>query len=450
MNTDFQKENPNVKFKVYTQRQLGSIKQLKRLPADLQFSMEVVSKVLPFRVNKYVIDNLIDWSNIPDDPIFQLTFPQQGMLEQSAFDRMADLVRRAAPDDEINALARELRQDLNPHPAGQLDLNVARMDDQEVKGMQHKYRETVLFFSSQGQLCHSFCTFCFRWAQFVGDKELKIASNESDTLFAYLRENHDVSDLLITGGDPMVMRTSIVRKYLKPLLSPEFEHIQNIRIGTKALSFWPYRFFGNQDAEQLLQLFERMVAGGKHIAIMAHVNHWREMQTPAFRTAVKRLRSAGVEIRCQAPLIAKINDDPAVWSRMWREQVGLGMIPYYMFVERNTGAHHYFEVPLHKAWEIYRNAIRSVSGLARTVRGPSMSCAPGKVEIQGVATIKGEKVFALRFIQGRIPEWVQRPFFAKYDEDACWMNQLKPAFDEEKFFFEDEYSELIVTLSEPE
>ena len=450
MNTKIEKTNANVKFKVYTQRQLGSIKQLKELPMELQFSMKVVSRVLPFRVNKYVIDNLIDWGNIPNDPIFQLTFPQRGMLKESAFERMADLVRSDAPADDIDALARELREDLNPHPAGQMDLNVARLDDQEVKGMQHKYRETVLFFPSQGQLCHSFCTFCFRWAQFVGDKELKIASNESDSLFAYLRDNRDVSDLLITGGDPMVMKTSIVRKYLEPLLAPEFEHIQNIRIGTKALSFWPYRFIGNQDADKLLQLLERMIAGGKHIALMAHINHWREMQTPVFRAAVKRLRSAGVEIRCQAPLIAQINDDPEVWARMWREQVGLGMIPYYMFVERNTGAHHYFEVPLHRAWDIYRQAIKSVSGLARTVRGPSMSCAPGKVEIQGVTTIRGEKVFALRFIQGRIPEWVQRPFFAEYDEDACWMNQLKPAFGEDKFFFEDEYRDLIDYMSDPE
>src|SRR5690606_34839537 len=102
--------------------------------------------------------------------------------------------------------------------------------------------------------------------------------------------------------------------------------------------------------------------------------------------------------------------------------------PYYMFVERDTGARRYFEVPLAEAWRIYRGAMKRVSGLARTARGPSMSCHPGKVEIQGVTEVAGEKVFVLRFIQGRNPDWVQRPFFAKYDARATWLDHLEPAF----------------------
>ncbi len=65
-----------------------------------------------------------------------------------------------------------------------------------------------------------------------------------------------------------------------------------------------------------------------------------------------------------------------------------------------------------------------------------MSAFPGKVEIQGVAEIRGESVFALRFIQARNPEWVQRLFFAKFDPAATWLDQLQPAFGEERFFFE--------------
>ncbi len=131
-----------------------------------------------------------------------------------------------------------------------------------------------------------------------------------------------------------------------------------------------------------------------------------------------------------------INDDAAVWARLWKTQVNLGIVPYYMFVERDTGAHHYFEVPLFRAWKIYREAQQQVSGIARTARGPSMSANPGKVEIQGIAEVYGEKVFVLRFIQGRNPDWVQQPFFARFDERANWLDQLKPAFGEKKFFFE--------------
>jgi L-lysine 2,3-aminomutase len=156
---------------------------------------------------------------------------------------------------------------------------------------------------------------------------------------------------------------------------------------------------------------------------------------------VARVRAAGAEIRSQSPLLARINDDPEVWSRLWRAQVRLGIIPYYMFVERDTGAHRYFKVPLVRAWEIYRKAIRQVSGLGRTARGPSMSAGPGKIEIQGVSRVDGEKVIVLRFLQGRNPDWVNRPFFARYDKDATWLDQLRPAFGESRFFFQDEFEE---------
>lgn len=66
-----------------------------------------------------------------------------------------------------------------------------------------------------------------------------------------------------------------------------------------------------------------------------------------------------------------------------------------------------------------------------------MSAVPGKVEVQGVADVQGEKVFVLRFIQARNPDWVQRPFFAKFDPQATWLDQLRPAFGAEKFFFEE-------------
>jgi hypothetical protein len=116
------------------------------------------------------------------------------------------------------------------------------------------------------------------------------------------------------------------------------------------------------------------------------------------------------------------------------------MVPYYMFVERDTGARRYFEVPLARAWQVYRDAMQRVSGLARTARGPSMSAAPGKVEVQGVTEVGGERVFVLRFIQGRNPNWVQRPFFARFDPEATWLDQLRPAFGEERFFFEQEFA----------
>lgn len=429
-------------FQVYTERQLDKIPHIQRLSAEQRFNMRVVAQVLPFRVNRYVIEELINWDNVPDDAIFQLTFPQPGMLSAAQFQRMASVMRNSADKKLISQTAREIRHELNPHPAEQREMNVPLLDGERLTGVQHKYRETALFFPSQGQTCHAYCTFCFRWAQFIGDKDLRFAMNEAEKLHAYLEKHQEISDLLVTGGDPMVMKTKHLQAYLEPLLHPRFKHIQSIRIGTKSLSFWPQRFVTDADSQALLGLLEQLTSAGKQVALMAHINHWQEMETPIVREAIRLIRDTGAIIRSQAPLLAHINDNAEVWAKMWGTQVNLGIYPYYVFVERDTGAKNYFELPLVRAWEIYRDAMQQVSGLARTARGPSMSAAPGKIEVQGVADIGGEKVFVLRFIQGRNPDWVQRPFFAKFDEKATWLDQLKPAFGEEKFFFADEFAHM--------
>jgi KamA family protein len=430
------------RFQVYTDRQFDKIEGIKTLPEETRFEMKVVASVLPFRVNEYVINELIRWDRVPDDPVYQLVFPQRGMLREAHFEEMAELHRQGADRKTIQGAARKIREALNPHPAGQMEMNMPTVDGEILDGVQHKYRETVLFFPAQGQTCHSYCTFCFRWAQFVGDRDLKMASTEAEKLHAYLREHREVSDLLVTGGDPMVMKTKHLVQYLEPLLEPEFDHIRTIRIGTKALTFWPYRFVSDNDADELIDLLARLADGGKHLAIMAHYNHWQEITTDIAETAIARLRSAGAEIRAQGPLIKHVNDDPRAWAKLWQREVELGIIPYYMFVERDTGAKNYFELPLAEALEIYREAIKQISGLARTARGPSMSAGPGKVEIQGTAQIHGEKVFVLRFLQGRNPDWVQRPFFARFSETATWLHELEPAFGEKKFFFEEEYERM--------
>jgi KamA family protein len=430
------------KFRAYTERQLDQIEPLRRLSEADLFAMQVVASILPFRVNQYVIDELVDWDDIPNDPMFQLTFPQRGMVSEAVFDSMAELLRRDPEAHEIRARANTLRKDLNPHPAGQKTLNVPHLAGEALPGMQHKYDETVLFFPSQGQVCHAYCTFCFRWAQFVGEKSLRFAAAEADVLVRYLAAHREVSDILITGGDPMVMKTANLRSYLEALLAPELEHVETIRIGTKALSYWPYRFVTDPDADDLLRLLGHLVTRGKNVAIMVHINHWRELEPAVVAEAVRRIRATGAVLRSQAPLLAHINDDADVWARLWQTQVKLGIYPYYMFVERDTGAKRYFEVPLGKAWEIYRGALKQVSGLARTARGPSMSTGPGKVEVQGITELAGQKVFALRFIQGRNPDWVQRPFFAEFDPSATWLDDLRPAFGEPSFFFADEYRDM--------
>lgn len=439
--------NKEMKYKAYQVHNFRTIPQIEALSEEEKMNIEVVGNVLPFKVNNYVIDELIDWSNYLNDPIFRLTFPQKEMLSEEDFNTMKEALDQKVDRDTLKKTADTIRLKLNPHPAGQLEMNVPEYQGERLPGIQHKYQQTVLFFPSSGQTCHSYCTFCFRWAQFVGMDGLKFAMRETEQLVGYLEEHQEATDILFTGGDPMIMSFKVFSQYIEPFLNKDNKtNIQTIRLGTKALGFWPYKFLTDRDAQDFLGLFKRIVDSGINLSIMAHFNHINELKTPAVKEAVRLIRETGAQIRTQSPLIRHINDDADMWAKMWRKQVNMGMIPYYMFVERDTGARHYFELPLAETWKIFQKAYQQVSGVCRTVRGPSMSCTPGKVQIVGTQEIpingKMEKVFVLQMIQGRNPDWVNRPFFAKYDENARWMDDLKPAFGDE-FFFDEELAEMI-------
>jgi len=426
-------------YKVFSLHNFDQIPQLnKHLSAEQIRAIEVVGTVLPFKVNNYVIDELINWEDIPNDPMFILTFPQKDMLEEKHYNLVDNALKNNILQSELKTIIKSIRAELNPNPAGQLDHNVPVMDGQRLEGVQHKYDQTLLFFPSHGQTCHAYCTFCFRWPQFIGDKNLKFAQNETTQVIEYIKRHPQITDILFTGGDPMTMSASRLKAYIEPFLSPELDHIQTIRIGTKSLSYWPYRFINDKDTEELMDLFKQITKAGKHLSFMAHLNHPDELKTEAVQVAIKNIKELGAEIRTQSPIMRHINDKACVWRDMWKLQVNLGLIPYYMFIARDTGAQHYFSVPLVKAWQIFNDAYRQVSGIARTVRGPSMSAHPGKIEIVGPATIHGEEVLTLNFIQGRNSDWVRRPFFAEMDTEAIWLDDLKPAFGKKRFFFETE------------
>ena len=404
---------------------IDRIPHLRSWSADRRRILHLLAQVFPFRVTAYQLE-LIDWSRIPDDPIFRLVFPQPEMLDPITLAKLDALEGEA-----LKAEVRRIHHTLNPHPAGQLDLNAALLDGAQLPGIQHKYRETVLFFPRRGQTCPAYCTYCFRWPQFVGEEQ--IAASDAVPLLRYLREHPNVTDLLITGGDPMIMRASVLSRYLQPILDDRPGGLTNIRIGTKLPASRPYRFVTDDDADELLRLLEAVVKGGFHLAVMVHYTHPRELSTTIAEEAIRRIRETGAVLRSQSPIARHINDDPKVWAEMWRRQVQLGVVPYYMFVIRDTGARAYFELPLVETHRIFLEAYRQVSGLGRTVRGPVMSTSPGKVLIQGTPAVGQQRVFSLAFLQARDPSWVGRTFFARYDPNATWFDDLDPL--DGPFFF---------------
>ena len=250
------------KYRAITLNNFRKLPQLSNLSEKEKNAIDVVGRVLPFKTNNYVVNELIDWKNVPNDPIFTLTFPQAEMLKEAHFAKIAALLEKNASAKEIQEKANEIRLTLNPHPAGQLEHNVPEINEVSLEGMQHKYKEPVLFFPSNGQTCHAYCTFCFRWPQFVGMDDLKFAAKQTQELTTYVEQHSEVTDILVTGGDPLVMKTSRLQGYIDPILESTQNNVSTIRIGTKALGYWPYRFTTDDDAEDLLGLLKKLQTQG--------------------------------------------------------------------------------------------------------------------------------------------------------------------------------------------
>lgn len=416
------------RFQAYGPHRLGEIADKYGLSHRMRETVRLFSLVLPFRVNEYVLSQLIDWGNLDEDPMFHLLFPQAGMLTEVDERRLA----AASPaggagggggnGPELTALVREIRDRLNPQPEAQLELNVPTDQAGPIPGAQHKYRETLLYFPASGQTCHVYCTYCFRWAQFVGEPDLRFAASDPSRVIGYLHEHPEISDVLVTGGDPMVMSASRLRAHLEPFLA--VESVRTLRIGTKSVATWPHRYVSDRDADDTLRLFEQITASGRTLAIMAHYSHPVELAPTVARRALARIRDTGAVVYCQAPLIGHVNDDARTWADLWRAELAEGAVPYYMFIARDTGPRDYFKVPLAQATTIFRDAYQHLPGLARTVRGPVMSATGGKVIIDGVSE-GADAHFHLRLLQARNPALVGRPFLARHSDTAAWIDELE-------------------------
>jgi L-lysine 2,3-aminomutase len=408
--------------RTHGRRALSELAARVGLDAELTREAEIVSLVLPFRVSEHVVSELIDWSRPETDPIYRLTFPRRGMLAPEAYASLEAAVDRGASMAELEAIASGVRASLNPDPSGQHELNVPHVDGRPVPGVQHKYADTVLYFPAEGQTCHAFCAYCFRWPQFVPGQD-RFATRDAPGIAEYVRSHPEVTDVLVTGGDPLVMRAAVLRRHLEPFLAPDLEHL-TIRIGTKALAYHPERFLSERDSDELMALFSELAAT-RALSVMAHYSHPRELEPEPARRALARVLATGASVRCQAPMIRGVNDDPGAWVELWRREVRAGAIPYYVFVERDTGARAFFEVPLAQALAVYTEAVAATSGLAHTARGPVMSARPGKVLVDGVVEAGDELAFALKLVRSRDPGPAHRIEFARFDPSATWLDQLE-------------------------
>ena len=191
------------------------------------------------------------------------------------------------------------------------------------------------------------------------------------------RKTPEINNVLLTGGDPLILGTPKLRWVLENLRN--IDHVQIIRIGSKIPVFNPMRIY---EDEELLALLKEHSTVNKRIYVMAHINHPREMTSQALR-AIEALHEAGVIVVNQTPVLKGINDDPTVLGELLDKLSWAGVTPYYFFVNRPVAGNSSFVLPLEQVYRIVEEAKAKTSGLGKRVK-LVMSHTSGKIEILAI------------------------------------------------------------------
>lgn len=418
---------------------------------------ELFIKVYRFMATKHVL-NTINWSNFEKDSVFQLVFPQPGMMR-------ADVTKaymRAKNESEKQQIITDYIKETNPHD-GKQKLNkptfiAADGTLEVVEGSQHKYPQCHLIFDVQTQNCFAFCNYCFRHAQVRGDEDMFIQTNVHQ-IHEYLKLHKEVTDVLITGGDAGYLKAERFEEYITDIIEdPELNHIKTIRLGTRILTYNPEMII-TRDYDKMLKLFKRLYDNGIQLAFMSHFSTPRELMNPGTIAAIRRLKAHGVNVKSQSPimnhisLFQKENGEVDIdrSAQNWIDlgnlfaMVGVGF--HSIYCARPTGEHHYFTQPLTQINKVFSKIYRSLASINRPSRYITMTSSAGKISILGTLEINGQKLFALKFNQGRNMEWLDRVYLAHYDEKENTIANLKP-YGSDKHFFEDELIEIENQLNE--
>lgn len=418
---------------------------------------EFFIEVYRFLATKHTL-NSIDWNNYENDSMYNLIFPQPGMIA-------ADEVKKYINADTVELRQRvveEYQKKTNPHD-GKQKLNKPWFINDEghleiLQGCQHKYPPVKLIFDKTTQNCFAFCTYCFRHAQVRGDEDMFVQVDVSQ-VHKYLRKHKEISDILITGGDGGFITYERLEEYVQPLMEdPELMHIKTIRFGSRAITFHPGLLLTNK-FKSILELWKKVIDSGIQVVWVAHLSTPRDILNPGTIAAIRRLKSYGITIKSQSPIMNHIslftdergNIDIDKSAQNWIDlgnilaMVGVGF--HSMYCARPTGEHQYFTAPLADISKIFNKIYKELASINRPSRYITMTSSSGKISLLGTAEINGEKVFALKFNEGRNMDWMDRVYFAKYDKVENTIEKLKP-FGTDKHFYEDELIEIETRLEE--
>ncbi|MFQ5472950.1 MAG: KamA family radical SAM protein [Dehalococcoidia bacterium] len=351
-------------------RYLNQLEAVPELERKERRRLRRVSERYAFRSNDYY-QSLIDWED-PADPIRRIVMPDP-----------SELVSWGVLDasDEASFTV--------------------------VPGLEHKYADTALLLVNH--FCGGYCRFCFRKRLFMDGND-EVVRDLTEGL-AYIRRRPGISNIVLSGGDPLILPTRKLERILTAL--GKIPNVRIIRIGTKMPAFNPYRVL---DDPALLDSIRRHSRGERRIYIMAHFNHPRELSAAAIR-CMSLLQRAGAITVNQTPILCGVNDDPAVLAQLFAVLTEIGVPPYYVFQCRPTEGNRPYVIPVEESYRIFESAQRRCCGLARWAR-MVMSHESGKIQVIGIQ----DDLTHFRFHRATKQEEEGRVMSFPSNPDAYWFD----------------------------
>ena len=358
------------------QNSICTIEQLKQFTNLSSVEEKKLKKLVekhPMRVTPYYM-SLIDW-NDEKDPIKKMAIPS----------------------------IKELNLEGSYDTSGEVE-------NTKMSGLQHKYSQTALILATNK--CAMYCRHCFR-KRLVGLQTKEIIDRFEDAA-NYIKQNKQINNVLVTGGDPLVLKNEIIEKLLSILSG--LPQINFIRFGSRAPVTYPSRF----EDKKLLKILTKYCHSNRRIYVVTQFNHPREITKQSIK-AVDNLMKSGVIVNNQTVLLKGVNDNPETLAKLLNELVRIGVVPYYLFQCRPVKrVKNNFQVPLAKAIEIVEETKKHCNGLSKRFRF-IISHRAGKIEILGIFD---NKVY-FKYHQAKNKNNIGKIFTKQINENTFWLEDLQ-------------------------
>ena len=341
--------------------------------------LSAVEDKYPFKANEYYL-SLINWED-PNDPIKKLIIPDLSELE--------DTWKGFDPSNEKHYTV--------------------------MPGVEHKYDSVCLLLVSN--VCAGICRYCFRKRLFKVNRKDYITNY--DKAIDYIKEHKEINNVLITGGDPFILKTDKIIYLIKRLR--EIEHVKIIRFGTRFPQFYPMRI---TEDKTLLNVLKEYSYADKRIYVITHYVHKNEITEESIK-CIDALIQSNVILANQTPLIKGINSSPRVLSELFNKLSYIGVPPYYIFQCRPATGNKSFSVPIEEGYIIVEKAKKYCSGLAKRAKYV-MSHATGKIEILGLT----EKNVIFKYHRAANNKYSGKIYIFKRNPSAYWFDDYVESVEE--------------------